>query len=78
MNWIVGTETKNVNCQHCSKNFRINFYGMKRAHNHVGNLKSYSWDKNNCIEEVERYPADYNINYSDLARRFDLKNKNGN
>ena len=41
---------------------------MKTAHNHVGNLQSYSWDKNNCIEEVVWYPADYNINYSDLAR----------
>ena len=51
---------------------------MKRAHNHVGNLKSYSWDKDSCIEEVERSPADHNITYSDLARRFDLKNKNGN
>ena len=51
---------------------------MKRARNHVGKLQVYFWDKDNCIGEVERYPANYNINYSDLARRFDLKNKNGN
>ena len=51
---------------------------MKRAHNHVGNLQSYSCNKDNCIEEVERYPADHNINYFDLARRFYLKNKNRN
>ena len=51
---------------------------MKRAHNQVGNLQSFSWDKYSCIEEVERYPADLNINYSDLARLFDLKNKNNN
>ena len=50
---------------------------MKSAHNHVGDLQNYTWDKDNCIEEVERYPAYYNIDYSDLARRFDLKNKNG-
>ena len=49
---------------------------MKRAHNHVGNLQSYFWDKDNCIEEVEGYPADYNTNYSDLAGQFDMKNKN--
>ena len=50
---------------------------MKRAHNHVGDLQNYTCDKDNCIEEVERYPAYYNISYSDLAGRFDLKNKNG-
>ena len=48
---------------------------MKRAHNQVGNLQSYSWDKDNCIEEVGRYPADCNINSSNLDRRFDLKIK---
>ena len=51
---------------------------MIGVHNHVRNMQSYSQDKDNCIEAVERYPADHNINYSDLARRFDLKNKNGN
>ena len=48
---------------------------MKRARSHVGNLQSCYWDKDSCTEEFERYPADHNINYSDLARRFDLKNK---
>ena len=40
---------------------------MKRARNDVGNLQSYSWDKDSCAEEFERYPPDHNINYSDLA-----------
>ena len=50
---------------------------MKHAHNHVRDFQNYSWDKGNSIEEVEMYPTYYNINYSDLARRFDLKNKSG-
>ena len=53
------------------------FQGVKRRHDHIGNKENYTWSKEECLEEVSKYEVGDIINYSDLARRYQLKNKNG-
>ena len=48
--------------------------GLKRPHDHVGNISLYTWDSEGCLAEVNSYPDDYNINYSYLARKFGVLN----
>ena len=44
---------------------------------HAGNFDKVSWDKNGLKEEVESYEGDTNVNWSDLARRYQITNKKG-
>ena len=48
----------------------------KKKH-HAGNFDKVSWDKNGLKEEVESYEDDTNVNWSDLARRYQITNKKG-
>ena len=53
------------------------FQGLKRKRNHAGILDNYTWNKETCIEEINSYPDNHPINFSDLARRHNLKNNRG-
>ena len=46
--------------------------GVKRPHDHVGNLEKYDWQSQDCLEYVNSLEEGSYINYSDLARRFGL------
>ena len=35
------------------------------------------WNEDECLQTVRSYPEGYNINFSDLARQFGIKNSNG-
>ena len=48
--------------------------GMKRKRDHIGNIGTYVWSENECYEEVCNYQAGQCINYSELARRYNLLN----
>lgn len=52
--------------------------GVKRKLDHVGKYDSYTCDFEDCCNEVNNYSDDHIINYSDLARKFNLKNSFGN
>lgn len=43
----------------------------------VGNLGNIQWDKQALLEEVNGYTNGTVINWSELARRYEVKNKNG-
>lgn len=53
------------------------FQGIKRPRDHIGDKTKYAWNKEKCIETVSSYPDDHEMNYSDLARQFELKNVKG-
>uniref|UniRef100_A0A7M6DQI5 Uncharacterized protein n=3 Tax=Clytia hemisphaerica TaxID=252671 RepID=A0A7M6DQI5_9CNID len=49
--------------------------GRKRARTHVGN--NYTWRGEECLEKVQGLPFGSAINFSRLARQYDLKNAKG-
>ena len=49
--------------------------GLKRPHDHVGNINVYTWDSEGCLAEVNSYSDNFNINYSYLARNFGILNR---
>ena len=51
-------------------------YCLKEGKTHVGKLETYVWDKESCIGASTCCAKDP-INYNDLAKRFNLRNKNG-
>ena len=50
---------------------------MKKPHNHIGNKNNYTWNTTECIAEVMSYPDQHKINYSMLARKYQLQNSSG-
>ena len=51
--------------------------GSKRKKDHVGDISKFNFDKENCIHEVNSYNENDEINFSALARKYNLKNSNG-
>ena len=51
--------------------------GLRKPHTHVGNLSNYTWDKEKCIKEVS-WSSFSILNYNNMARRFNQRNKKGN
>lgn len=45
--------------------------------NHTGNIKNMNWDKEKMKQEVEGYDDGAKVNWSDLARKYGIKNKSG-
>jgi len=43
----------------------------------VGNLESYEWRKNDCLEAIENLAEGSILNFSELARTYGVKNKTG-
>lgn len=43
----------------------------------MGNLESYDWKKDECLEDVENLAEGSTLNFSDLARRYGLVHKSG-
>lgn len=43
----------------------------------MGNIGKMEWNKAALLEEVSGYASDVLVNWSDLARRYQVKNKNG-
>ena len=48
--------------------------GLKRKHDHIGNLDSYTWDRQGCFDEVNSYKAGDKINFTELSRKYNLRN----
>ena len=49
--------------------------GMKRAHNSVGNVYRYEWQYAECLYYVDNLEDGTTLNFSELARKFGLKDK---
>ena len=47
---------------------------MKRKKDHIGNKSQYSWDKAVCIAELNSTSPNTKLNYSSLAKKFNLLN----
>jgi glycerophosphoryl diester phosphodiesterase len=47
------------------------------AKDHVGNLDRMDWDKNQLLAEVKTYEDGHNINWTNLATRYNVTNKDG-
>ena len=50
------------------------FHFAGRPYNHVGNLENFTWDKDNCLEDIK---SQRQVNYSDLVWKHRLRNGNG-
>ena len=50
---------------------------MKRKKDHIGNKSQYSWDKTACIAELNSTSPNTKLNYSSLAKKFNLLNNKG-
>lgn len=51
--------------------------GSKRKLDHIGNLVNYVWDEEDCLKEIKKLPNGSRINFTDLARRYNLLHKDG-
>ena len=51
--------------------------GKKKIKDHVGN-KYGEWDAEQCLQEVKSYEAGKSINFTHLARKYNIKDNNGN
>lgn len=49
----------------------------KKQRNAVGNFSKMNWDKDAMRTEVSSYPDATVVNWSDLARRYNIKNQIG-
>lgn len=49
--------------------------GIKRKHNHIGKEDAYTWKAGECLKEVSEYADGQTINYSQLAKKYEMKNK---
>ena len=50
--------------------------GEKSAKDHVGK-NILPWNQEGCFQRVRSYPDGYNINFTELARQYDVKNTSG-
>ena len=53
------------------------FQGSKHKKDHIGNVNSYTWDKEECIKELDNLPQGTKLNFSALAKSFNLVNSKG-
>ena len=51
--------------------------GSKRKKDHVGDISKFNFDEESCIHEVNSYNENDEINFSALARKYNLKSSNG-
>ena len=51
--------------------------GKWKVLDHVGRRENYCWNKEGCLKEVSEYAQDHLINFTGLARKYELKNKEG-
>ena len=49
--------------------------GHKRPHDHVGRMEKFSWRATECLNYVNQLEEGSWLNFSNLARMFDLKEK---
>ena len=55
----------------------LKYQGLQQPKDHVGNTKRFIWEKKRCIEELDCASSDTKLNYSDLARKYELKGEKG-
>ena len=52
-------------------------YTVRIYQGHVGALDSYDLDWERCIREIDSYADDADINFSSLAKDYQMKNRTG-
>ena len=53
----------------------LNLLGIKRKRDHVGIETNYTWSQQEWFQEIKNFVRSQQIIYSDLAQRYNLKNK---
>ena len=51
--------------------------GIKRKKNHTGSLDKVTWDKQGLLNEVKCFPDGQQVNWSSLARKYNITNRKG-
>ena len=52
-------------------------FRVKNENNHVGNISSYTWQKEACLKKLDKTNDSEKINFFEMAREFELLNENG-
>ena len=70
-------ESKQAANERRDKELAFEVAGKRQKRNHIGNFDNITWDCNALRTEVESYPDDAKVNWTVLARQFQIRNRNG-
>lgn len=51
--------------------------GVKKPKNHSGSFEKMTWDKTGLVDEIKNYAVDYEVNWSQLALKYGIKDSKG-
>ena len=70
-------ETKQAAKERRDNEMAAELAGKRRKRNHSGRLDNITWNCNGLKAEVEGYPDGTKVNWTDLARQYQIKNSTG-
>ena len=51
--------------------------GTKLKHKHTGNITSYSWEKDDCLQDLQNRQDSEKLNFTELAKKYSLWDQSG-
>ena len=60
-----------------NQSYAILHQGYKLNHNHTGNITSYSWKKNECLQDLQNRQDSEKLNFTELAKKYNLRDQSG-
>ena len=51
--------------------------GTKLKHKHTGNITSYSWEKDDCLQDLQNRQDSEKLNFTELAKKYNLRDQSG-
>ena len=51
--------------------------GTKLKHEHTGSIKSYSWEKDDCLQDLQNRQDSEKLNFTELAKKYNLRDQSG-
>ena len=49
--------------------------GTKLKHKHTGNITSYSWEKDDCLQDLQNRQDSEKLNFTELAKKYNLQDQ---
>lgn len=70
-------ESKHAAKERRDKELADEVAGKRQKQNHIGNFGNIKWDCQELRNKVESYPDDAKVNWTTVARQFQIRNSNG-